>query len=267
MSLYSIGLLFKTIIDIGSMDFTALRILMTGQERVSLHIGISFPLCCSMLFYMRKRNITDCRNIIILCIILLAIISTSKMFFVFALLYIVPWYEREFKLKISIIVAIFLIGFLSFFGLHAATSRMLDDKNVFVAVLRTLNTYLLFGLASFQLSLDGILEIATNSTGWIKAGKAYGNVIAGFQTLFEEKNYFFFYIRIMFLSFLYSVIYYRKTLLFDFLKVYAFFPLLFVFFSDWFFSSMWFGFFLSGIGISFIGANQNEKYLFANNNI
>jgi hypothetical protein len=263
LALISIGLFIKALV---TMPFHEIREKIANRE-LSLYIGISFPFCCSLLFYMRKKNILTGEKWIILLLILLALISSSKIFIILSMLYIIPWYRHGFKLSLSRILIVIFVGVFAFYALHLFTGRILNgDKSIVIIIFNMINGYLLGGLAAFQLFLDNTFNSAMTAKGWVRTGEWVGNVYSGFFSYFQEKNYLYFFIRINIIALIYAIIFNIKNIFFDFYKIYAFFPLLFVFFSDMIFSSwlQWFCFTLAGIGISFIEYNTNENLLINN---
>jgi hypothetical protein len=200
---------------------------------------------------MRVKNILKWQKLVILLIVLLAIISTSKIFIVLSFLYIVPWYKKKFKLNLKLIIVLLTLGLVSFIGIHISRGLIdsEDKKDIMDIAVRQINGYCLGGFAAFQAFLDDKMII---NDGWVKTGDWIGNVYSGFYSYFNEKKYIYFFGRIIVMSLIYSVIYTSKKIQFDFLKIYAVFPLLFIFFSDMLFSTMLFTFGTAGFGISFI---------------
>jgi hypothetical protein len=244
---------------------------LISQSEGSMHVGASFPLCCSMLFYMREKEITKGRKFMIVLIIILAIISTSKQFLLLTFLFLVPWYKKGFKLKITLILPIILIGLLGFMLIHILVGHIsLSSINTLSEiVLKQFNSYFIGPLASFQLYLDGLWKGATTGMeGWVKAGNYIGNTHTAFKKYYDDMNFLSFSFYILAIAYIYSFIHSKNTLFHNFMKVFAVFPLYMLFFADLMFQSMWFSFGLAGLGISFIGDNKvNEKYLFTYNNI
>jgi hypothetical protein len=251
-------------------NFSLLRELISQSEG-SLRVGASFPLCCSMLFYMREKEIIKGRKLIIMLIITLTIISTSKQFLLLAILFIVPWYKKDFKLKITFILLIVFIGLLSFLLMHLLVGHIaLSNKDTLLMLfLKQFNSYFIGSLASFQLHLDGRWEAAsTGVEGWVKAGSYIGNTHTAFYKYYKNMSIISFSFYTLAISFIYSFIHSRNTLFHNFMKIFAVFPLYMLFFADLMFKSMWFTFGLVALGISFIGNSKfDKKYLFARNNI
>ena len=251
--------------------FGFLRELLVQGE--SVHIGASYPLCCSMLFYLRDKKIVKGRKFIILLIIVLAVISTSKQFILLTFLYLVPWYKKYFKLKIKFVLFIIFIGLISFMFMHILIGHIsLENTNAILSTfLKQFNGYFIGSLASFQLHLDGLWEAAGipgAAKGWVKAGNYIGNTHTAFRMYYNDKSIFIFSFYVLGIACIYSFIHSKNTVFHNFMKIYAVFPLYMLFFADLMFKSMWFTFGLAGLGISFIGNSRtNEKYLFTHNHL
>jgi hypothetical protein len=242
------------------MGYTELREKM-GSKEISFYIALSYPMCSASLFYININKMhTPYRNIFIWCVITLAIISTSKIFMVLSFLYIIKWYVPGYKIKLLEIVIIIIIGISGFFILHLLTNRIVGTgDNQFHKLLYTFNGYLLGGFASFNLYLDNKLEMYTTN-GWIYTGTWIGNVIAGFRQIFQEHNYILLAIRSALLGLFYGFLFANRNKYIKYIKIYSFFPLLFIYFSDFFGSAVlqWITFAIATIALLFIKEPKTE---------
>jgi hypothetical protein len=239
-------------------DFVRIRE-MVASRALSFRVGVSFPLVASLLFYMKTMNIRKGQRLVSALLIALAGISSSKIFIVMAMLYLIPWYKKGFKASARLLLFAAAAGVASFAAAHMSRGLISakSARTLLEIALRQINGYLLGGFAAFQTYLDG--RMITMDGGWVRTGEWVGNVYSAFYSLFHERAYGYFFARIMFISLLYAIIFVSKGIGFRFLKVYAVFPLLFIFFSDWFFSAMWVSFGGAALGISFIGETGERK--------
>lgn len=235
---FAIGLSLSIFVfSIFRYPFLTLRS-MIAERSISFYISISFPMCASYLFYLNLIQKNRQSAIATVVLFVLALISTSKIFFIIFLLFSIPWYRKGFKLSFKILFAVMLVGFSSFSLLHIITNRVVGGNDSLIKnIIFTMEGYYIGGLAAFQTFLDGTMKSYMTSGGWIKTGKWVGNVYSGFYYLFAEKSYVFFIARCFFVGFLYGVIWANasKNYFWKALSVYSVFPVCFIFFSDFFF--------------------------------
>lgn len=237
---FAIALSFSTFVfSIFRYPFLILRS-MIAERSISFYISISFPMCASYLFYLNSIQKNSKSIVVTIVLFVLALLSTSKIFFIIFLLFSIPWYRKNFKLSFKIFFAIFLVGFLSFSLLHIITNRIVGENDSLVKnIVFTMEGYFIGGLAAFQTFLDGTMRNYMSSGGWIRTGKWVGNVYSGFYYLFAEKSYIFFIARCFCIGFLYGIIWGNasKNYFWRVLSIYSVFPVCFVFFSDFFFGA------------------------------
>lgn len=234
----AIGLSFSIFVfSVFRYPFLMLRS-MIAERSISFYISISFPMCACYLFYLNSIQKNSQSVVVTIVLFVLALISTSKIFFIIFLLFSIPWYRKGFKLSFKIILVAMLIGFSSFSLLHIITNRVVGGNDSLIKnIIFTMEGYYIGGLAAFQTFLDGTMKNYMTSGGWIKTGKWVGNVYSGFYYLFAEKSYMFFIARCFCVGFLYGIIWANvsKNYFWRVLSIYSVFPVCFIFFSDFFF--------------------------------
>lgn len=233
-------------------SFSIFREMIAGGD-LSTHVGISFPFICTLIYYQNIYNIKKYRKLTVLQLFLLMCIATSKMFFVLGLLYLIPWYKKEFKIKISYILLIVIGGILFFALVHILTNRVVGSGNIFNKVFYMFNGYLLGGIAIFQTHLDGTLANHVTVHPWVRVGKWVGNVYSGFYSFYHDYSYSIFALKTVSIGFLYALLN-CKSIICGFIKIYAIYPFLFFIFSDLFYPSVkqWIIFIIAGVAISCI---------------
>lgn len=268
---YSYGNLFSlrdSLIDNGSM----------------IKVGISFPLNAAAFFYAKYTKKTKVAAFFAIFMFLLAIASTSKIFFIITMLYIIPWYESNYKLSISKLVFVVLIGIAFFIGIHLALNKVAGpEKSGIVPVLNTLKGYILGSIAALQLILDGdyilpeniyidrilallpgsVFEMPyfVNQENWVKTGDWYGNVYTAFAFWYQPKGMMSVIMFASLLGLLYGFINSKKTKAMVFLKIYSYYPLIFILFSEQFALSVsqWLAFIFASLMISWIIPNKISR--------
>ena len=163
-----------------------------ASRELSFHCGVSFPFVSSCLFFQKVNVIKKRTNFLTVLMFLLALISSSKQFIVFAFLFAIPWYRKGFKISFKAFFFIGIFGFLLVLLLHATTGRVAGSGNLFQKTLYTINGYLIGGIAAFQLFLDGTMQQNITVDGWVKTGKWIGNVYSGFYYFSKDYSTFFY---------------------------------------------------------------------------
>lgn len=255
--MFSVFQLIRGCVYLWSHSYSELRISINNGT-VSFHSAITVAWMTSVLYLENFRNGKRMvRTVLSLLIVALAILSTSKMFFVVAMLYVVPWYRPNFQLKPKEILFIVSLGLGGFFIYHVFTGRLVGGfTSTITNTVFTLRGYFLGGLAAFQ----AFLENEHMVMGWIRTGRWTGNVYSAFYELFREHNYVLFTIRTISISILYALLQ-RQTTTLRYLKIYALFPLLMIFFDEMFIKAweQWLCFIIANFFVTIYGQTENIK--------
>ncbi|MCG5378481.1 O-antigen polymerase, partial [Providencia rettgeri] len=247
------------------------------DEKLSLNVGISFPICACALFIAKEEKRKSCIYLFSFLALFLSLISTSKIFIVISLIYISGIYRKEFKFKIRVILFYLILGFLLFSLSHLVLDKLAGGGSILYSLYFTFLGYLLGGFAVFQHVLDGLILERYSSfveliardkenvfnqldSGWIKTGDWLGNVYSGFTPWYNTYGNFGILLLAIFIGIIYSVIYSfanKKSLPFLYLKAFSIYPITFFVFSDTFFSAklMWIAFVLCSFIIAFTKFN------------
>lgn len=256
--IFSLFNLVWGLINIRTMSFGDLRQIV-AQGDISFHSGISTALLASAMYYANTYNYKwEIKARIAVTMLGVAVLSTSKMFLVIDTLYILPWYIRDYRIKIkNILVLIFgsIVGFYLFNGMTGRLAGGTDS--VFRNLLYTMNGYLIGGLAIFQRYLDN--NIYYTSPGWIKTGRWVGNVSTAFVYLYQNYNIILFIIKVILIGILYALLNMNIKSI-KFLRIYSLYPLFFIFFDELYFKSItqWIVFCIAGFLLLFIKPNQAD---------
>lgn len=250
------------------------------SDGLSLHVGISFPFVAAAFFASLKFGTKFSQRIFSLMLIVLGVISLSKIFVVIAIFFISGLFVGRRNLDAKSVLYFLLFSLLLFAALHIAMDKLAANQNsdsLLYSVLFTFFGYLLGGLAAFQLVLDGdastglvyksILSFLTHrpdsvalsggsDDGWVVTGNWIGNVYSGFSPWFE---YFGGYGLAFYGALIGSIHAFlnhlsKKSDSFSFLRVFSFYPLTFVVFSDGYVGAiaMWVAFSLAAFMYSLI---------------
>ncbi len=231
-----------------TMPFSMLREQVI-HEGLSFYVGISFPFVASCLYYQNIYNIKKGRLVLVALCVILAIISTSKQFFVMTLLYAVPWYKKDYKINILYIIVIAFFGFLLFSLNHVLREIGQNHGNFWESNFRTLLGYFLGGLAAFQLHLDYV-----PLSGFVETGEWWGNVYTGFYNFFEDYDWYVLTIKVMGMSLFYAIFdsYKSRYIQAHFISIFGVFPLIFIVFSDMFYHHTLLTYIIVGICLGFV---------------
>lgn len=270
--IYTLSLFIHVIYLTG--DFIHYRdyLLESGE---SIRVGTSFPLVAALLVYARANRVYNVKMISAL-LLLLAIISSSKIFIMLALIFVIPWYEQSFNASFFKICMILIFSFLGFILLHLLLGKYVGSSNVFYALVFTLKGYLLGGIAVFQDVLNGnitlpdgfyifsflekipllefnyVAEIDNN--GWFRTGLWFGNVYSAFSYWEELGGLPAFPIVGSIIGLLYGFIHKSNRYEFIVLKNFSYYPLIMMVFAEQFLLGlgMWVSFSLTSIFLCFI---------------
>lgn len=270
--LYTLSLFIHVIYLTG--DFIHYRdyLLENGE---SIRVGTSFPLVAALLVYARANRVYNVK-IISALLLLLAIISSSKIFIMLSLLFVIPWYERSFNASFFKVVLILIFSFFGFILLHLLLGKYVGSSNVFYALVFTLKGYLLGGIAVFQDVLNGNIilpdgfylrsflenvpllgfnyQAEIDNNGWFRTGLWFGNVYSAFSYWEELGGLPVFPIVGSIIGLLYGFIHKSKGYEFIVLKNFSYYPLIMMIFAEQFLLGlgMWISFTLASIFLCFI---------------
>lgn len=251
----------------------------------SIYAGITFPFVVGAYYVANCENNEILKKYFSLMVICLALMSTTKIFLVIALIFLSGFYIK----KISFIKSILLLicGFCLFSLIHIWMDKIAGKTDnsiggLFDGLVFTLVGYLIGGLAVFQLQLDekfipfvsynNIISFVTNkpdeqyilNTGtWIRTGDWLGNVQSGFSSWYQfGGSYSSFYLGAT-IGFIYALIFglSKNHNSIKFLKIFSFYPIIFFIFNDTIFSAvkMWVAYVIVAIFIALTGFNRVKK--------
>ncbi len=289
--LYSIGLslsLYSLIVGYASFsnagfNFSLLRASINdGSSQASLGVGLSFPICAACAVYAREVSRSYISSLFYGLLLMLALVSTSKIFIILFIFYAYPWHKDNINFKwIFLSSLLILVGFgVSHFLLEKFSSN--PDDGILTAILNTFKVYLLGGIAALQIYIKnpdllpggimytGMPEIAsifinvptTDILPWSYFGKWNGNVYTAFAYWINSFGFISCLIMGGLLGFYYSIFFRNKCdFSRDFYKVFLVFCIIITFFQDHYFPSfkMHVAFIISSLMLRFI--NQRKGVL------
>jgi len=220
----------------------------------SFGLGLSLPLslCCMYLAKCEKKKWIHA--LFVCTSLMLAILSTSKIFIILFVIYVTGMNNYISKKKIAIYGCISLL----FFGLSSIILGKFSsdpNSNIFNAIFDTLKVYLFSGLSAFNLFVDGKTDLPenilmypfrgflgaamnipeTDILPWVNTGVWETNVYTAFAPWYQSFGYlssFIFGIGIgVYYGFWFS---FRKTIAIGFYQTFLFFPLIMLFFQEHF---------------------------------
>ncbi|SFH67143.1 hypothetical protein SAMN04487861_1026 [Selenomonas ruminantium] len=239
---------------VSTSSYAGLRALINANS-VSLHSGITSAMVTSIMFmeyeFFNRKKV---RIFIAFTLFFLAILSTSKIFILLAIIYIVPWYTKWYHMgvKQSLFMLFIIIGCFMMSQLLLGKVAEIDgSSNAVVSLTYTMMGYYLGGLASFQLFLDGIIS---SEPGWVRTGAWLGNVYSAFLSLFVEKNYLIFMIKVSMIGAFYALLT-TDSYSIRYLKNYGWLALLMVFYDNMFGANQLVCFLITSIFINIFSNN------------
>lgn len=279
---YSIFVFFYIFHSIGSMVLFRDAVL---NGNISLGVGISFPFAAGSYFYCRLHKLKKKMIFFMIIMFMLAFISSSKMFFIIAMLFLSGLYIENIYFSAKKIIIIFILGFLIFSMLHILMNKIayVEGDSLLVSLLYTLCGYYYGGFSVFQLCLDGVFSSGKSyqsfvdflignavqtgrlyENGWVETGGWFGNVSSGFTPWYEYLGYYGLSLYGSIIGFVYGVINYGSKLYSGmiFLRVFSIYPIIFIIFNDTFLraATIWFGFIFVAIMLIFIEPKlKNER--------
>nr|WP_139212107.1 hypothetical protein [Pluralibacter gergoviae] len=237
-----------------SGSFQALRANVLN-EGWSFGVGIAFPFSAGAYYYSRIHGSKKLAGLFLFSMIILAIISTAKMFFIILLLYMSGFYLKDFRISAFKLLVYLIIGFAMFALIHILMNKISHKfpDSIMLSLIYTLTGYLFGGFGVFQLALDGLyhngmgyitfwdfltdnwVQIGSiTEGGWVYTGDWLGNVESGFTPWYLYAGGYGLILLGGFMGVIYAFIFSfsKKYEEFLFLKVYSYYPLIFLIFYD-----------------------------------
>jgi hypothetical protein len=242
-------------------SFMSFRTLTTSEEglgeRVSMGVGLSFPAVMASYYVAKLKQQGFIAVIFSFCGLLLAILSTSKVFLLIWLLYIA--YLNKVNLKYFIVY--FVIFVFLFAVSHIVLQKFSSNPEVSLiqALYDTFLVYLLGGLASYNLLVEGeavihpgtmfvsinwlfnpFISITVPDSAilpWVKIGSWNTNVYTAFGYWYAFLEGYYIVIIPTILGAYYAFFFNESKFsnqYFSFYRVFLIFCIIFVFFSDQF---------------------------------
>jgi hypothetical protein len=165
------------------MDFRMLLIGDEVHERQSIGIGFAFPIACGGWYVARYGKHRLLAWLGGLAVFGLSVLSTSKIFLVLFLLFLIPWWDLKARMA-RWVVGLAMLGLGVFFGSQVLLEKFSsspDDSGLAFALGNTLRVYLFGGVAAFQQVLTGAADFPQGAM-W----KPIGDVAPGLVTVPES---------------------------------------------------------------------------------
>lgn len=252
-----------------------------GEDRASFGVGLAFPIAAAAYLIAKSEGDRKTKYTFMAAMIILAVLSTSKMYLFLFIFFLMPE-TKKLRIKHTIIAVSALT--LMFAASHIVLQKFSSDpgEGLIQALLKTLEVYLLSGIAAFQKVLEGtaylpelrslyglnqilpldihgvpdsnILEFTTIESGW------QTNVYTAMGVWWNDFGYTGVAIISTFIGFAYQKIWEGRSLQSKYLTAFSLFPLLFTFFDDYFLMSlkMWVAFILGALLIALTKLNQKQ---------
>jgi hypothetical protein len=244
---------------------------LAGAPAISNRIGISFPLACAAWMLARSNNQRALSGMFAVLALVLAVLSTSKIFILLWLLYSVPHIGMQGPRTRTILITAG-VGLAAFAFMHLVLGKVLGDVSdgIIEGLLLTLKTYLLGGLAGMQLVVSGEAVFPENAMWkalgdllpgsirvpesailpWIQTGVWHGNAYSAFSYWVDAFGWLSSIGIGLVLGTAYGAVQSASSsLAMSYFRTFAIFPLLFLFHQDFFVPSvfMWIAFTLSTV--------------------
>lgn len=255
-TLYS---LYKLLVLLMSNDLASLMMFrgsVSGDDaKVLLGVGLSFPFTLAA-WYITKNHNNNLSSLFFLLAIMLAIISTTKIF-----LFILVFYSLYFSnVSVSKVIFSLLILIALFFLSHLLLEKFSSnpEDGLFVALWNTFLVYLYGGIAGFEnllnnkieineftmfKSIEGLVSIFgfynlpdTAILPWTRIGVWNTNVYTAFGYWYALMGYFYLFIAPLILGAYYAFFFTKSEVSnhFEFYKPFLYFCLAFIYMGDQF---------------------------------
>ncbi len=254
LTLYSLYKLTSFLMANSLTSLMMLRSSVAGSEaKISLGVGLSFPFCLAA-WYISKLNESKYSILFICLALLLALMSTTKIF-LFVIVFYLLFFSNVNMVRILISVFVLLaVFFLSHLLLEKFSSN--PDDGVVRALWNTLLVYMFGGIAAFQNILIGSVQLEQNIMlssikgivsvfgidnvpvspilPWTKVGNWNTNVYTAFGYWYSLIGHFYLFISPLILGFYYALFFSPKKpfIMFDFYKPFLLFCLTFIYMGD-----------------------------------
>lgn len=277
---------FYAVLGMGHVyDAMSLRGVLSDDtgEKVGFGIGYVYPLGVSAWFLARIRNDVYIKYIFGVLIFVLSLMTTSKIFVLMYFMFLVPVGYSISRPKFLHVVAIALTSLLVFSLMHIALEKLINpEQGILYSLYTTFSTYLLGGLAGFQMYESGYAYFPSNVVWkpvgdfvpwlidvpssailpWIDVGYWYTNTYTAFAYWLDGFGL------VGFIGFVFALGFFGKQLsdskhVFGLLLERVFlFSLLIVYHQDFFLSSIkvWIGFVFFGC-LAVIFSDKNSKVI------
>jgi hypothetical protein len=249
----------------GTGAFTSaaeLRSLFTTDDeagRASFGIGLSFPLTLAAWMLARYKRSARMAFTFGAGSLLLALLSTSKIFLLLFCFYAIPLATRLEKpnLRSMFLIAALILG--AFTSLHLILDKLArDEGSLLTALLYTLLSYLLSGLAGFQLFCERGVDFPANAMWqtigewfpflvkvpdsailpWSQIGDWYGNVYSAFAYWIDGLGQFGFLVAVIIVALAARNLFARSDLAALFMQRLMLFALLLMFHQEFFVTAL-----------------------------
>lgn len=263
-------------------DFYSLRQGILSNN-ISLYVGYSFPIVAASFFHAKISG-RRIKFLFAFLMLILSVISSSKIFLILSLIFISCVYENNYRLKLKHVFVLVVSGFLLFSIMHLLMKKIagINEYPLIVALGYTFLGYLLGGIAAFQMIVsdlfstgvvyssitDLILNIPSqvhmdSSNGWVRTGNWYGNVHSGFAIWYEFNNQYGVVLYGFIIGIIHALIYShtKKSVAFQFMKAFSLYSIFFIVFYDTYVMSvkLWIAFFIASIFLSLTKLHVNKS--------
>ena len=269
-------MLFKRI-GLGLGDLVDLRQMFADEtDQASIGVGVSFPLAISAGVLARYRGERLVALAFAAMALLLAVVSTSKIFVLMFALFLVPVHQRIDVLPLRRTLLLGMLLLIAFSLLHVVLGKVEEEqgKGLITSIIDILTTYSLFGLGGFVTFMAGDADFPHNAVWkpiadllpglidvpdrailpWAKIGQQYGNVYSAFSYWVDGFGLLGTFAFAAMLGFASRRIFAQRGLGYVIIQRLLLFALTMIFFGDWFLSalSMWVGFIAAAVLVTIV---------------
>lgn len=257
------------------------------NDNVSLYVGYSFPIVAASFFHAVLSEDKN-RFLFAVLMVLLTIISSSKIFLILTLIFVSGIYRYGYKVSVKSMFIFFVSGFMLFSIMHILMDKIagLNEYPLVVALGYTFLGYFLGGIAAFQMivsnlfstgvfysSISGLVLNAPTKifvgydNGWVRTGHWYGNVYSGFAPWYEFSNQYGVVLYGVIIGLVHAIIYShaKKSIALQFMKGFSIYSIIFIVFYDTYVMSikLWIAFLIASIFLSLTIVNVKTKRKYA----
>lgn len=232
-------------------------------DRPFTGIGYAFPIACAGWYFARRNQLRGLTWVSGSLVLATAILSTSKIFLFLFLFYLVPLWKKDLQLR-KWMLGFTTLGLGAFAASHILLEKLAsdaDEAGVLMAVWQTFRVYLLGGIAALQNAITGVTELphglmwrpvdkvlpgvfdvpATDQSPWSNFGGGIGNVYTAFANWRDQFGLASGVLMGCLLGAFYAHVFcrLRACVAVDFYRTFLMFPLLFMFFSDFYVAGLY----------------------------